>query len=97
MQVQAVGRPAIEYITQDRTVQSFLVCTVHTQLVGATGMWSQDHDRMSIAIHSQEFITGLCLLAPLFIHHLTRAIHNVGPQWQPDDTLTGYLATDIPL
>ena len=97
MQVQAVGRPAIECITQDGTVQSLGMGTVHTQLVGATGMWSQDHDRMSIAIHSQEFITGLCLLAPLFIHHLTRAIHNVGPQWQPDDTLTGYLATDIPL
>ena len=97
MQVQAVGRPAIECITQDRTVQSFLVCTVHTQLVGATGMWSQDHDRMSIAIHSQEFITSLCHLAMLFVHHLTRAVHRVGSQWQSDDTMTGYLATDIPL
>ena len=97
MQVQAVGRPAIECITQDGTVQSFLVCTVHTQLVGATGVGSQGNDRMSIAIHSQEFLTSLCHLAMLFVHHLTRAIHNVGPQWQPDDTLTGYLATDIPL
>ena len=45
MQIEAVRRLAIEFIALNRTTQTVLVGTVHTQLVGTTGVGIESYLR----------------------------------------------------
>ena len=70
MQIQTVGLfAAIEGVALDGVMKTLLVGAMHTQLMGATGMW----DELNTAI-SQGLIRCQGRLAMLCIHHLTGTV-----------------------
>ena len=44
MQVETVGFCAIQFVAEDGAAQSFLVGTVHAQLMGAAGMGIEGYE-----------------------------------------------------
>lgn len=81
VQIQAVGRVAVEAVAYYRCAKSEPVCAVNAQLVGASGVRKQLYQRASCCL-SDNLIVGYGSLSVVCVHLLIRAVKRVGDEWQ---------------
>ena len=78
---------AVERIAQDGSIQTLLMGTMHTQLVGSARLGIEGDAEMGAVDALQNFILRNGLLALLVIHHLAGAVQIIGQQRKGDDSL----------
>ena len=78
---------AVERIAQDGSIQTLLMGTMHTQLVGSARLGIEGDAEMGAVDALQDFILRNGLLALLVIHYLAGAVQIIGLQRKGDDSL----------
>ena len=68
---------AIERIAQDRGIQTFLMSTMHSQLVGSARLRIERQAKMGIVNTLQNLILRNGLLALFAIHHLAGTVQKI--------------------
>ena len=79
MEVESVGRVAVESVAFYRTCQPFAVGTVHTELVGASRQWRQQHTSVG-----KRLVVGDGPATVLVVDNLIGTVCHVGPQGEAD-------------
>ena len=65
---------AVEWIAEDGRIQSFLMGTMHSELVGSAGFRSESYSEMGIVDRLQYFILRDGFLALSMIHYLAGTV-----------------------
>ena len=73
MEVETVGRSAVEVVALDGAVKTFWMGTVDTELMSAACLGIEGNK-----IVVNELIASDGLLAVLMIHHLARTVERIG-------------------
>ena len=81
MEVETVGRCAVERIAEDRASETFGMGAVDAELMCASGVGAEGYERVG-----DEFVVGDRLFAVCEIHSLTGAIQWIDGKWQCDGT-----------
>ena len=82
MEVETVGGRTVKGVALDRAVESVGMSTMHTQLVGASGLGLQDD---ALAVGSGVVRDGR--FAMCVVNLLSWSVQRVGRQWQGYDSL----------
>ena len=82
MEVETVGGRTVKGVALDRAVESVGMSTMHTQLVGASGLGLQDD---ALAVGSGVVCDGW--FAMDVVNLLSWSVQRVGSQWQGNDSL----------
>lgn len=89
MQIQTVGRLAVEVVANNRMVQSLRMGGMYTELMGTSRMWIECNPCAS-ALAFQHPVGSDRPFAILPAYHLARTIHRVRTDRQVDDALVSF-------
>ena len=79
----------IEAVADNGNAKTLPMSAMHTQLMGAAGMWHQCNTGET-PLMAQHLVVGHRLLAVLVVHHLSRTVIHVRAQRQADGTASFY-------